>query len=349
MHLLDLFRKNPRPSARPVGSSATATPADSSPGEARRPRIGLALSSGGAKGLAHIGVIQVLEENGIEVDAVAGASMGAYVGGMWASGIDGSGLQELAAEVTCKRDLWSVIDPVFPPRRGFIRGRKVRERLERSLDGMTFADMERPLFIVATEFESLERRVFREGDVASAVVASLAVPGIVVPAVREGVEYIDGGVSDPLPVSALQKFADVDRIIAVNVIPPVGARRRRPRGPRPLPRRILAALNEHLNYFAPGNLLDILRGAAMGSQMRLVQHSSKRSDVLISATTPRTRWHDYHRYAHYIRVGRRAAEEALPEIRRLLERTAEAETRCPKCETETETETETERKAPLCA
>jgi len=83
--------------------------------------VGLALSSGAAKGFAHIGVIQVLEENGIEVDVVAGASIGAYIGSLWAYGLDGQHLEKLARELEGRWRLWSLIDPVFPPRQGFLK------------------------------------------------------------------------------------------------------------------------------------------------------------------------------------------------------------------------------------
>lgn len=287
----------------------------------RRPRVGLALSSGGAKGLAHIGVIQVLEENGIEIAAVAGTSMGAYVGGLWCAGHDGEELAALAASMGSKRDLWSLVDPVFPPRRGFVRGHRIRERLEASLDGKTFSDLDRPFVAVATEFETLERAVLDEGDVASAIVASLAIPGVVVPVLRDGVEYIDGGVCDPLPVRLAREYFELDAVIGVNVLPPVGSLRTA--HPSPLNRgrwsRAMGAANRHLNYFARGNLLDVLRAAAMGSQMRLVERSKRHADILISPISPKTGWHDYHRHAEYIEMGRDAAMKALPEIISLTE------------------------------
>lgn len=311
--ILDLFRGSRE---EEVVSSSGDFPSRSS-----RPRVGVAFSSGGAKGLAHIGVIQVLEENGIPVDAIAGTSMGAYVGGLWAAGLDGKELEALAADVTGKRDLWRLVDPSLPPRRGFIRGSKVRDRLEKTLAGRTFADLERPFLAVATELESLERAVFLHGDVTSAIVASLAVPGVVVPVVRDGIEYIDGGVCDPLPVRLARETFDLDIVIGVNVLPPVGSirRRPRPRGELSHSRRALRAVNRHLNYFAHGNLLDILRGAAMGSQMRLVERSARQADVLVSAISPRTGWHDYHRYRDYVAIGRASAELSLPAIRDLLE------------------------------
>ena len=97
------------------------------------PRIALVLGGGAAKGFAHIGVIQVLEENGIEVDIIAGSSMGAYVGSLWAYGYNGPELERLARELEGRWAVWSLIDPVFPPRQGFLGGFRVKKRLMRSL------------------------------------------------------------------------------------------------------------------------------------------------------------------------------------------------------------------------
>tara|TARA_R110000850_G_scaffold209705_9_gene335730 strand:+ start:2882 stop:3829 length:948 start_codon:yes stop_codon:yes gene_type:complete len=286
----------------------------------KRPSVGLALSSGGAKGLAHIGVIQILEENGIEIDAVSGTSMGAYVGGLWASGLNGRELESLAASMSTPRDRWKLIDPIIPPRRGFIGGDGILRRLRKSLGRKRFEDMETPFAAVATKLESLERDILSEGDVASAILASLAVPGVVAPVIRDGVEYIDGGVCDPLPVSVLRDLWGIDCVIAVNVLPPVGTV-----GGHRIPERGATGwkcfgvwLNHHFNYFAPGNLLDILRCSAMGSQMRLVERSARKADVLISAVNAESGWHDYHRYDEYIELGRSAGLEALPQIRALL-------------------------------
>ncbi len=285
-----------------------------------RPSVGLALSSGGAKGLAHIGVIQVLEEKGIHVNAVAGTSMGAYVGGLWSAGLNGRKLEELAAEMGNSRDLWKLVDPVLPPRRGFIGGEAIRRRLEASLGDRKIEDFVKPFSAVATRLDTLEREVITNGNAATAILASLAVPGIVAPVERNGHEYIDGGVCDPLPVGVLKERADIDVVIAVNVLPPVGTMREIPRVDRDagLWRRFVAACNRHLNYFAPGNLLDILRYSAMGSQMRLVERSARRADVLISPISNKPGWHDYHRSSDYVELGRAAALEALPRIEALL-------------------------------
>jgi NTE family protein len=295
----------------------------------RVPRIGVALSAGGAKGLAHIGVIQVLEENGIPVTAIAGTSMGAYVGGMWASGLNGKELEALAATMASPRDLWTLVDPVIPPRRGFIGGRKILARLRHTLGDKTFADLAKPFHCVATEMNGYLRRVLHEGDVASAILASLSIPGIVVPVERDGIEYIDGGVSEPLPVDALRETGLVDKIIAVNVLPRPGETRRfrhTQNDYKPW-KNPCAWLNQKVNLFARGNLLDILRGAAMGSQMRLVDRSARHADLVIRAVSPMPGWHDYTRYRSYVELGRLAAEAALPEILALAGISTESETR----------------------
>jgi NTE family protein len=282
----------------------------------RHPRIGMALSSGGAKGLAHIGVIQVLEENGIHVDVIAGTSMGAYVGGFSAAGLNGQELESLAATMTSRGDLRQLVDPVLPPRRGFIGGRKVLARLRETLGERTFADLPKPFYCVATELNGFGRAVLHEGDVASAILASLAVPGVVTPVTRNGIEYIDGGVCEPLPVGILLECNCVDKIIAVNVLPKPDQTRRVKRETKhyKLYRNPLSWLNQRINLFAKGNLLDILRGAAMGSQMRLVERSAMRADVLINAVSDVPRWHDYNNYRSYIALGRAAAEKMLPEL-----------------------------------
>src|SRR5205814_2343301 len=113
---------------------------------------------------------------------------------------------------------WGLIDPVFPPRQGFLRGFAVKKRLMRSIGQARFSDLARPLRIVAGNLATLERVVFSSGEVAAAVHASSAVPGICVPVTIDGETYIDGGIVDPLPVDVLREMG-VARVIAVDVIP----------------------------------------------------------------------------------------------------------------------------------
>ncbi|HEY5895463.1 MAG TPA: patatin-like phospholipase family protein [Chthoniobacterales bacterium] len=281
-------------------------------------QVGLALSSGGAKGLAHIGVIQVLEENGIEIDLVAGSSIGAYVGAAWCHGLRGRDIEGLAREIESRWGLLKLIAPVFPPRRGFLRVGKVERRLRRSIGNVRFSDLRIPLKVIATSLDSLERIVFSTGEVADAVVASIAIPGVCVPVKRDGEMLIDGGISDPLPVDVLRE-AGIDRIIAVNTIPTPEQMRQwaiveHETSEHVAPHRIRSTLFRHFNYFARGNVLDTMMRAIYGVQMRVAEIACHDIDIVLRPLDCDGRWHDFAHPARYIALGRQAAEERLPEI-----------------------------------
>jgi NTE family protein len=324
------FRESIMQMSQPVHSFAHGFPRDAAGGDRRffmhirrlarevaRCRVGLALSSGGAKGLAHIGVIQVLEENGIEVDCVSGASMGAYIGGLWAFGADGTQLEEFARENEGRWSFWSLFNPVLPPRRGFLLTRGVMRRLRRTLGDAWFCDMARPLRVLATNLETLERVVFSEGNVSEAIEASIAIPGIIVPVTIGGETLIDGGIADPLPVDVLVEMG-IERIIAVNVIPPPEQLRdwRSDRSKAgDVTRRTLSGLiNRHLNYFAPGNVLDTLLQAVSGAQTRVAESSGLKADILLRPLSCGAQWHDFKNPRKYIALGRQTAEAQLPKI-----------------------------------
>ena len=292
--------------------------------EIARCRIGLALSSGGAKGLAHIGVIQVLEENGIEIDMVAGSSMGAYVGAVWCFGHDGQGCEKVAREVENSRwGLLELLDPVIPPRQGFVKSDRVVRRLARAIGHSRFSDMVRPLRVVATDLDSLERVVFSTGEVAVAVAASIAIPGICVPVTIDGQTLTDGGIADPLPVDVLDEMG-IERIIAVNTIPTPERMRmwldaeREVRAQNPPRRGIGSFLNTHLNYFARGNVLDIMLRSIHGVQTRVAEASCREADVVLRPWACDARWHDFAHPGKYIALGRKTAEEQISELKSLV-------------------------------
>jgi NTE family protein len=286
--------------------------------EVARCRIGLALSSGGAKGLAHVGVIQVLEEHGIEVDAIAGASMGAYVGSLWAYGLDGAALEKIAREHEGRWGLLSLVDPKIFPRRGFLSTRRLARRLRRSLGRLHFSDLIRPLRVVVTNLDTLQRVVFGSGEVARAVEASVAIPGICAPINLEGEDYVDGGVSDPLPVDVLQEMG-IERIIAVNAIP-TSEKLRLWRSTQAEPNGrewrfwLFRWLNQHLNFFARGNVFDNMIQAFLGAQTLVAESSTRNADVVLRPVACDGRWYDVRHPGKYIALGRAAAEEQLPAI-----------------------------------
>lgn len=268
----------------------------------RSPRIGLALSAGAARGLAHVGVIQALEELGVPIYAVAGCSMGAYVGALWNDGSDGAEMERLAATINRSRDLWSLVDPAFPPGRGLIRGRKIKGRLQSTIGDVRFSQMRRPLRVVATRLDSFERVVFSHGIVADAVHASLAIPGVCVPVELNGAHYSDGAILDPLPVDVLRGMG-CDSIIAVSVIPKVAEVAEACGHFYQADRSWLQGFNP----FAGGNFVDALRRSVLSAEIRLADESGRDADVLISPAVRDRGWHDYRQWSFYIERGREAA------------------------------------------
>lgn len=289
-------------------------------------KLGLALSSGGARGLAHVGVLQVFEENGIEIHAIAGSSMGAYVGALWAAGFSGSELVKLAEEMHDRRQLWKLADPIFPPTAGLFRGIKAKAHLERSLGDLCFEDLKRKLLVVTADLDTKERIVLRSGKISDAVHASCAMPGIIEPVKLNGRRCVDGGVVDPVPVGALHKFSDVDKVIAVSVIPSfeevdagMYCTLDGPPLPTSLTRRFLSAINRNVNFLAKGNIIDTFRQSIRCAQVRLAHDSLKRADIVLRPEHFSAPWNDYSNFDRYIEAGRKVALEHLDEIRAMLE------------------------------
>lgn len=290
------------------------------------PRIGLVLSSGGARGLAHAGVIQVLEENEIPITAIAGCSMGAYVGALWAAGLDGSALELRAREIKDRRTLKALLDFIIPPSAGLIRGDRLRQHLERDVGSKSFEELERRLMVVATDLDLLTPHVFDSGSVSNAVHASAAIPGICAPVLFNGRRYTDGGASEPLPVTLLKEHQRLDHVIAVNVMPMPGDSENGKDHTfvtddatgRHLFGRLFHSVWSKVNLLAHGNVLDTFRRALMAAQLRLITKEEAAADVVIHPQFATSSWHDFENYAHYLQAGRDAANAALPAIRALL-------------------------------
>jgi NTE family protein len=177
----------------------------------RPPRIGLALGGGAARGFAHIGVIQVLEENGIRPDLVAGTSAGSLVAALYASGKSGAELASLADSM----DESAFTDWSFPGR-GLIRGEGLAKYVRDQTAGRHIEQMRIPLGIVATDLDSGQPILFQVGDPGVAVRASSAVPAVFQPVRIGSREYVDGGLVAPVPVRFARQMG-ADLVIAVDI------------------------------------------------------------------------------------------------------------------------------------
>jgi NTE family protein len=191
-------------------------------------KIGLALGGGGARGLAHIQVLETLDELGIRPYRIAGTSIGAVIGSLYASGLSGKEIRELVHQwqtprpekrhgILDRRDLrrWAaLLDPSFD-RSGLFKGEKIIRFLSDFVKCTTFEELKIPLYVTAADYGDASELVFKSGDLLSAVRASIAIPGVFTPVERDGSLLLDGGVVNPLPYDLLQDECDL--VIAVDV------------------------------------------------------------------------------------------------------------------------------------
>jgi NTE family protein len=282
--------------------------------------VGLVLGAGGARGLAHIGVIRMLEREGVTVDVVAGSSMGALVAAAWASGRTADELEQIAMQVKGKRWFLKLLNPMFPGA-GVVRGLSVYHFLETIMDGVTFDDTMIPVKIVACDYHTMEEVVFERGKLVDAIRASIAIPGIFRPMKHQGHTLIDGGLASPVPVDVMLR-AGVSKIIAVNTFPnPEAMKQHRQAGQES--RLDLSERREPMHETGPlidtpGSLIKNYMRYLNTTQARVAHEACKKVDVVISPTVADGFWYDFYNPERYIRRGEQVAEAALPQIRELI-------------------------------
>ena len=253
-------------------------------------KVGLCLGSGGARGLAHVGVLQVLEENGIKPDIISGCSAGAIFGAVYAAGTDLYLLEKYLGTVEAK----TFIDLGIPIHGGFLSGEKIEEVVLTLTHDLSFGEVNIPFVCIATDLMTGEMKVFEEGKLHRAVRASMAVPGVFTPAFIDGHYYVDGGVLEELPVSVLRaRGADVV---------------------------ITSDLGIKRNFFDPEHPspIDILRRSSDIMQAKMTQRQVDKGDVVIRPDASFMGLLKINGYEESVEAGRQKALEALPRIRELL-------------------------------
>jgi NTE family protein len=254
-----------------------------------QPKIALVLGAGSARGLAHIGVLQVLEENNIPFDLIVGCSMGAMVGSIYACGTDLKLLEKLIENMNLRNFFDLNI-----PRMGFISGKRITEFLDLVTKRKNFADLDLPLAVVATDLVSGSKLVIEEGPITEAVRASISIPGVFHPIIKDDMVLVDGAVLDRLPVEvAREKGASV--IIAVDV------------------------------NFGPGkkvmvkNTMDIILNSLDLMQKKQFDLLEPQTDILIQPQVGNYSPADFDKSPQLIQLGREATEACLPKIMAILE------------------------------
>jgi NTE family protein len=266
----------PAPVASPPPPPPQAAP--------KPPLIGLALGGGAARGFAHIGVIQVLEEAGIRPDLVIGTSAGSLVAALYASGKSGAELAALAQSM----DEGAITDWSFPAR-GLIRGEALARYVRQHTGGRAIEQMKLPLGIVATDLDNGSGIVFRVGDPGVAVRASSAVPAVFQP-VRIGArEYVDGGLVAPVPVRYARQMG-AQLVIAVDITEaPDGA--------------------------ATGDMMRMLLQTFSIMGRSINQWELREADIVLRPKLAGVSSADFSARMRSIQAGREAAQAALPELR----------------------------------
>jgi NTE family protein len=254
-----------------------------------RPKIGLALGSGGARGFAHLGVIKVLEKENIPIDLIAGSSMGALVASLYASGLGIERLYKLAKAFN-RNDY---IDLTMP-KMGLISGKRIKEFIRLLTKGKRIEDLNIPIGIVATDLQRCEKVVFRNGTIADAVRASISIPGIFVPEKIDGRLLVDGGVIDRIPVSVAREMG-ADIVIGVDVSH--------------------VKVNEEIS-----SIFDVILQSIDILQDELVRHREFASDVMIR---PRVEQFSSRAFTHteeIIAIGEEETRKQLARIHEAIEK-----------------------------
>jgi len=261
----------------------------------RVPAIGVALGGGFARGIAHVGVLKVLEEEGIPVRMVAGTSVGALIGAAYCSGVSLKELEDMAASVRFNNFArWTL------SRCGFASNDRMISFLTRFLKVKTFEELRIPLGVTATDFNTGEGVVFHSGSIIDPVRASCAYPGMFLPVMIRGRYLVDGMLSHPVPTRPVREMG-ADRVLAVHL-----------RG-------------TWANGGAPRHLFDVIGQSFAIAQDAMSALWRDAADLVIEPDVAGFAYDDFKRADELIRVGEAAMRNAMPAVRKWLATTPEAE------------------------
>ncbi len=253
------------------------------------PAIGVALGGGFARGIAHIGVLKVLEEEGIAVHCIAGTSVGALIGAAYCSGLSIAELEQVARQVrftTFAR--WTL------SRYGFASNDRMVSFLTRTLKAKTFEELRIPLGVIATDFNSGEGAIFRRGSLIDPVRASCAYPGMFLPVNIGGRWLVDGMLSHPVPTVPLRDMG-AQRVLGVHL------------------------KGQWSNNGEPRHLFDVIGQSFAIAQDRMSEQWRAAADLVIEPDVAGFDYDDFRRAGELLRAGESALRRALPAIRKWLE------------------------------
>lgn len=267
-------------------------------------RIGLAMGSGAAYGYTMIGMLKVLERNGIYPDVVSGTSIGALIGAFYAAGKSPAELEEIAAGIT-KQKIWAMADFTLP-RQGLILGGGVLRFLKTILKETTFEDLVLPFACVATDIVTGEEVVLRDGKVADAVRGSLSLPFFFQPYFYKGRYLVDGGLVNPVPTSVVASMG-ANVIISVNLTA------------KPSGKKVpwFRYKRRYHNWRGP-NIFEVMIKTIYTMQFEIAQSRAEIAHVVLAPDMSRYTWSEFHKSSELIKIGEEVMEESLPKVKSLL-------------------------------
>tara|TARA_B100000315_G_C14592441_1_gene596678 strand:+ start:809 stop:1717 length:909 start_codon:yes stop_codon:yes gene_type:complete len=280
-------------------------------------KTGLALAGGGARGAAHIGVLQVFKEEGIAIDAIAGSSAGAIVGAMYAASLDTDWVEDrfrsfLKSDVFNKMAVTrlrrntvdsdstimqlgryvkdKLVMTIALSRKGIVDRDKLVDCIHYLLPVDRFSDLKLPLSVVATDLNTGNSIIHTSGNLIEAVVQSCSIPGVVPPTQKNGQVVVDGGVYSPIPVEEVKKMG-VQFIIGVDI-----AR---------------SGVETIIDY----NIFELMARSEQVTSVRLSRALSEKADVVIRPEVKGAHWSEFDKYDEFLESGKKSARESVSDIR----------------------------------
>jgi NTE family protein len=251
-------------------------------------KVALVLGAGASRGFAHIGVIKVLEANGVPVHMVVGTSAGSLVGSLYASGMDGFQIQKLAIGIQKGE-----IADICIPDNGFIKGELLEAFVNKQVKNLPMEKLNLPFYAVATNIQTGREMVFGRGNTGTAVRASCSIPGVFRPVVLGGMMYVDGGVVSPIAIDAAKRQG-ADIVIAVDI-------------------------SSDLDKAQPdGTVATILQSVNI-MYSKISENQLPRADVVIRPKVGKIGSSDFDSRHEAIMEGEKAANEAMPKIKEIMD------------------------------
>ncbi len=287
--------------------------------------VGLVLGVGAAYGFCHIGVLKVLEEEGVPIDIICGSSMGALIAALWTTGNSSEKIIEMTEELRDSGLVWNLMDFTFPLM-GFLKGDKLNKFLKKYIGNKTFYDTSIPLKIIASDVKKKETKVFDKGFLLDALMASCSMPGVFRPFKFKEDMLFDGGVMHPLPTEPLFEMG-VKKIIAVNVTPSKEDIAKQYENIKKDVANMAEGLKKGRGIFNlrryladkfRNNILDIIFSSIEAMQSGIEKREEQLADIVLHPDTIGMHWMEFNRAGEFALKGEEEARKNIKKIKEII-------------------------------